>query len=129
MAIFYTISMNYSRTYGGVIWTNHALERLQGRKIPQEIAWKAFRFPETTQKGKAAGSFEFIKKLDIYTVTIIAKKNDRREWIIVSCWIDPPLPGSVDLRAKVKKTSTFAWMISVFKRAFFGNKKKSSQHS
>lgn len=124
MAIFYTIVMNYSRTHGGVIWTNHALERLKGRKIPQEIAWKAFRFPEVTQKGKASGSFEFIKKLDIYTVTVIAKKNDRREWVIVSCWIDPPLPGSVDLQRKEKKISTLSWVISVFRRAFFGTKKK-----
>ncbi len=118
--------MNYSRTYGGVIWTNHALERLKGRKIPQELAWKAFRFPETTKKGKASGSFEFSKKLDIYDITVIAKKNDRREWIIVSCWIDPPLPGSVDLQERVKKTSTISWIISVFRRAFFGNKSKKS---
>lgn len=122
--------MNYSRTYGGVIWTNHALERLKGRKIPQEIAWKAFRFPEETRKGKAPGSLEFVKLLDIYTVTVIAKKNDRREWIIVSCWIDPPLPGSVDLQEKKKHVSTFSWIISVLRRAFFGNKsKKPSQSS
>lgn len=111
--------MKYSRTYGGAIWTNHALERLQGRKIPQEIAWKAFRYPEETRKGKAKGSFEFLKRLDTYTVTVIAKQNDRREWIILSSWIDPPLPGSVDLMKKSPKITTLQWIFSVIKRAFF----------
>ncbi|MCR4286292.1 MAG: hypothetical protein NUW00_05335, partial [Candidatus Kaiserbacteria bacterium] len=67
--------MKYSRTFGGAFWTTHALERLQSRKLPQEIAWKAFRFPEKTLKGKNKGSFEFTKTLDIYTITVIAKQN------------------------------------------------------
>lgn len=114
--------MNYSRTFGGAIWTNHALERLKGRKLPQDLAWKAFRYPEQTVKGKKKGTFEFIKKLDTYTITVIATQNEKREWVILSCWIDPPLEGSVDLMKHEQKPSTFQWIVSVIQRAFFPKK-------
>lgn len=89
--------MSYSRTYQGIIWTNHALERLKARQIPQESAWKAFRFPESSYKGKTQGSFEFAKKIQKNTITTVAKQNDRKEWIILSAWIDPPLTSSIDI--------------------------------
>ena len=108
--------MKYSRTFGGVIWTNHALERLKGRKLPQDIAWKAFRYPEETNKGKKQNTFEFIKKLDIYTVSVIAKQNEKREWVILSCWIDPPLAGSVDLMKTDQNKSIGSWIISILRR-------------
>jgi len=110
--------MKYSRTYGGAIWTTHSLVRLKGRKLPQDIAWKAFRYPEQTKKGNKKGTFEFIKTLDIYTVTIIAMQNEAREWIILSCWIDPPIVGSVDLMKYEKKQSFGAWFLLVMKRLF-----------
>ena len=85
-----------SRTYGGVIWTNHALERLGQRGLSQSMAWQAFQHPEESLKGKQPGTSEFRKRFDTSLVTIIATQNERREWIILSCWIDPPLPGSID---------------------------------
>jgi len=80
--------MSYSKSYKGVIWTNHAIDRLRARNIPQEYAWKAFRFPDSTKRGKASDSNEYIKKIDRYTVTIIAKQNEKKEWLILSVWID-----------------------------------------
>ncbi|MBP9690740.1 hypothetical protein KBD81_01530 [Candidatus Woesebacteria bacterium] len=112
--------MQYSRTFGGAFWTTHALQRLKGRKLPQEIAWKAFRFPEKTLSGKTKGTFEFTKTVDIYTVTVIAKQNEKREWVILSCWIDPPLAGSADLRKNDKRVSLSQWLFSVLKRLFTG---------
>ncbi len=111
--------MGYSRTYQGIIWTNHTLERLKARKIPQEYAWKTFRFPDGSKKGKSGGSQEFTKKIDPYSVTVIAKQNDKKEWLILSAWIDPPIQGSIDMRDHYrKKESTAAWMIKMFLKLF-----------
>jgi len=72
--------MLYSRTYGGIIWTTHALDRILNRKIPQEIAWKTFCFPDKTQKGKEPETLKMIKKM-----------------IIISSCIDPPYIGSIEI--------------------------------
>jgi len=84
--------------YGGLIWTNHALDRLKQRGLSQEKALIAYRNVDKTVQGKNPGSFEFIKYFeDTKTrVTLIGKENERHEWIILSAWIDPPLPGSAD---------------------------------
>lgn len=104
--------MGYSRTYQGIIWTNHALERLKARKIPQEYVWKAFHFPDGLKQCKSGGSQEFMKQIDKYSVTVIAKQNDKKEWLILSAWIDPPIQGSIDVKDHYKtKESTISWII------------------
>ncbi len=82
--------------FGNAIWTNHALERLEQRKLPQDLAWKAFQYPDKTIPGKQTGSTEYQKYVGNSLVTVIAKKNEEGEWIILSCWVDPPLPGTID---------------------------------
>lgn len=90
----------YDRYFGKVIWTNHALERLSARKLPQDIAFDAFQHPDKTVPGKNPGSTEYQKLIGPSLVTIIAKKNEKQQWIILSCWIDPPFPGTEDYRQK-----------------------------
>lgn len=92
--------MSFNNHYGGVIWTNHALKRLYQRGLKQEKALEAFHSPDRTLIGKKSGTSEFQKRFGPSFVTIIATKNDHNEWIILSCWIDPPLPGSVDAQKK-----------------------------
>lgn len=92
--------MSYSQKYKGLIWTNHALQRLSERKIPQDWAWRAFRFPDSKQKGKKKNTFEHIKQYNNLSVTLIATKSEQKEWIIISCWVDPPLPGSIDIQKR-----------------------------
>jgi hypothetical protein len=92
--------MQGSRNYGGAIWTNHALERMEQRYLPQDMAWQAFQHPDTSFAGKQPGTTESIKQFGSSKVTIISKQNEQREWIILSCWIDPPLPGTKDYKKK-----------------------------
>jgi hypothetical protein len=87
-----------SRNYGGLIWTNHALDRLEARKLPQDIAWSAFKYPDKVISGKVPGSREYQKHFRGSLITLIAKPGDRGESIVLSCWIDPPLPGTMDER-------------------------------
>lgn len=77
--------------YGGAIWTNHALERLGKRGFTQKLALQAFQYPDEEHPGKSPGSYKFIKRVGESTITIIAKQNDQKEWIVLSCWIHPPL--------------------------------------
>lgn len=86
--------------YGGVIWTNHVLERLGQRGLTQNLAWEAFKNPDRSFSGKETDTIEYQKRFDHSLVTIIAKKNEKNEWVILSCWIDPPLPGTIDVKKK-----------------------------
>ncbi|MBN1262928.1 MAG: DUF4258 domain-containing protein [Candidatus Pacebacteria bacterium] len=72
--------------YQGVIWTNHALQRLRERKISQSDAWYTFRRPDNSRKGKSAGSRCFYKTYGNQRIEVVAKKNEKAEWVILSCW-------------------------------------------
>lgn len=86
--------------YHGVIWTNHALMRLDARGLSQDLAWQAFSSPDHKLPGKNPGTTEFQKKIGSSRITIIAKQNERGEWLILSNWIDPPLIGTADYYKK-----------------------------
>lgn len=85
--------------YGGIIWTNHALERLSQRGITQEQAFATFKNPEST-KIRDHGATAYTKFFGEKKLTLIGKVTEQKEWIIVSAWIDPPLPGSIDEKRK-----------------------------
>lgn len=109
-----------NKNYGNLIWTNHAVSRLNQRGFSQEMAWKAFVSPDSTEKEKE-GSIKFSKKFDKSTVTVIAKQNEKREWIIISCWIYPPLEGTHDYIKKqefekYKNSSGFRKILAAFIR-------------
>ncbi len=85
--------------YGGVIWTNHALDRLAERGLTQSIALHAFNRPDEEETGDN-GSMKYKKQIGGSLVSIVAKKNERSEWVILSTWANPPIPGSRDARYK-----------------------------
>ena len=110
--------------YKGAIWTNHALQRLNQRGLSQEMAAKTFQNPERSLKGKEPGTWEYVRKFENSYVTVIAKQNEKREWLILSCWIDPPLYGTIDYKKredfkKYQKASVWGkiWM-SLWKQLF-----------
>jgi hypothetical protein len=72
--------------YGGVIWTNHALDRLRERGIKQGDAWAAWRNPQASKKGTIAGSWVYYHDYNGTQIEVVAKQNERREWIILSVW-------------------------------------------
>lgn len=81
--------MNYVRNYRGAIWTNHALQRLEQRQVSQDLAAAAFNNPQNSKQGNAPGSMQYSRSFGDIMVTVVAKKNERNEWIILSCWIVP----------------------------------------
>jgi len=84
------------RQYAGAIWTNHALDRLNQRGLTQTIAGETFKYADVAMAGKQSGSIEYHKRFGRSLVTVIAKKNEKGEWLILSCWIDPPMAGTID---------------------------------
>lgn len=89
--------MSLNNKFGGLIWTNHALERLSQRNLKQDLAYLAFTNPDRTVPGKKSHTTEYQKRIQQYKVTVIATKNDKNEHVILSCWVDPPMPGSIDI--------------------------------
>ena len=85
--------------FGNIIWTNHALKRLNERQFPQEMALTAFKYPDEVIKNKD-GSTEYKKRINNSFITTIAKQNEKKEWVVISCWIDPPIPGTDDYKKK-----------------------------
>lgn len=89
--------MNKNNLYGGVIWTNHALERIGQRGLTQELAMQTFNHPQESVKGKE-GSTQYRRWFGRSTVSVIAKKNERGEWLILSTWVNPPIEGTLDYK-------------------------------
>ncbi len=74
------------RDFGGVIWTKHALERLRRRKISQGDAWATFRRPDQSRYATAKGAWIYYKTYGNQKIEVVAKQNERKEWIILSVW-------------------------------------------
>ena len=98
------------RNFGGVIWTNHALDRLRDRGIKQGDAWATWRNPEQSRKGSAADTWVYYRNYNGEQIEVVAKQNERREWIILSVWSRPASLG-------YKKPASF-WKF--FFRKLFG---------
>lgn len=92
--------------FGGVIWTNHVLERLHERGIKQGDAWATWRNPESSKKGKIPGSWVYYRNYGSVEIEVIAKQNEKKEWIILSVWSRP-----VDNLHKTKTISLFTLLI------------------
>ncbi len=74
--------------YGGVIWTNHALQRLRERNISQGDAWATWSRPEQSRKG-ASGNWVYYKTWGNQKIEVVAKQNEKGEWLILSVWSRP----------------------------------------
>ncbi len=72
--------------YKGVIWTDHALERLKERGIKIETALAAFNSPQESRAGQIKGSWVFYRTWENERIEVVAKKNERGEWVVLSVW-------------------------------------------
>lgn len=110
--------------YQNLIFTNHALGRLSERGFTKEMAYQTFSNSDKKTVGKNGGT-EFVKKFGAQTITVVSKQNEKYEWIVLSCWIDPPLPGTRDERLKedykkYQKAGFWGKIFLTIKRQIFG---------
>jgi hypothetical protein len=80
-----------------IIWTNHALGRINDRKISQNQITQTISSPDSKLNNED-GSIEYVKEFGIQKIHAIIKKNTYGELIILSCWINPPNSGTSDFK-------------------------------
>lgn len=83
--------------YFNLIFTKHAIARIYERGLTKELARETFNHPDETKNAKKEG-MEFLKYFNGFRTKLIAKQNEKNEWIVVSFWRDPPLPGTNDAK-------------------------------
>ncbi len=84
--------------YGGIVWTNHALSRMRERGIKQGDVWATFRRPDNSKYSKKKGVWVYHKKSGSQKIEVVAKQNEKKEWVILSVWSKP-----VHLKLRRKK--------------------------
>ncbi len=72
--------------FGGVIWTNHALARLNERGISQGDAWATWKNPEQSRFAASQGAWVYYRTYGKERIEVVAKKNEKGEWLILSVW-------------------------------------------
>lgn len=72
--------------FGGVIWTNHALQRLSERGISQGDAWATFSHPGESRYAQAKGAWVFYRDYGHDRIEVVATQNEKKEWVILSVW-------------------------------------------
>lgn len=77
-----------NRNFGGVIWTNHALDRMRERGVKQGDAWATFNRPEQSRKG-ASDNWVYYRNWGGEQIEVVAKQNERKQWLILSVWSRP----------------------------------------
>jgi len=80
--------------YGGIIWTNHAIERLRQRNIQQGDAWATWSRPDRSKYDPSKGVWVYNRVWDNVSIEIVAKQNERKEWLILSVWSSPVYKNS-----------------------------------
>lgn len=87
--------------FAGAIWTDHAMDRMKERGIPKDYATEAIKNPDSFQSNNGDGT-KSTKKIADRTITLVTKKNERGEKIVVSIWMDPPMIGTKDHKNKLR---------------------------
>ena len=97
--------------FGGVIWTNHALDRLRERGIKQGDAWATWNRPGHSRKGSVAGSWVYYRDWGGIQIEVVAKQNEKREWLILSVWSRPAKYG-------VQKSDNYSQKTSFWRKLY-----------
>lgn len=79
-----------------IVLTHHAIERLRERQLSENWVEQTVLSPLAQHRGKNRGTREFIRRFGPSQVTVVAYQNKRQEWVVVSAWVDPPVPGTKD---------------------------------
>ena len=85
-----------------IIFTDHALKRLDQRHFTKNMVITTINHPDKTNFGKKDGTKKFTKRFANQIVTAITSTNDKGEIIVISTWIDPPFGGTKDARKKAR---------------------------
>ena len=80
-----------NQNLGGVVWTNHALQKLKERRIKQGDAWITWKNPQQNRYAKSKSAWVSTRKCGSQIIEVVSKQNEKKEWIIISVWSKPIL--------------------------------------
>ena len=82
------------RNFGGIIWTDHALERLKERGIKQSDAWVTWRRPDQAREAHQKGNWIYYKTYGDQRIEVVTAKNERGQTVVLSVWSRPVYQAS-----------------------------------
>lgn len=110
------------KNYGGVIWTNHAINRLYERGIKQGDAWATWRNPDQSRFATSKGAWIYYKTYGNKRIEVVAKQlpageagNEKKEWIILSVWSKYVNLGSNLADGRGKSEGLLTKLLKLFK--------------
>jgi hypothetical protein len=59
---------------------------MKQRGIKQGDAWATWRRPDQSRHSKIKGAWVYYKTFGDQKIGVVAKKNEKKEWIILSVW-------------------------------------------
>ena len=74
------------KKFGGVIWTNHVLKRLEERGLTQSDVWAVWRRPDSARYAQTKGAWIYNRTFGNQKIELVAKRNEKKEWVIMSVW-------------------------------------------
>lgn len=75
--------------YKGLIFTDHALDRMSERGVTHNEVWATWNNPDNSRYAKSRGAWVYFKTLHDKKIEVVAKKNERQEWLLISVWSSP----------------------------------------
>lgn len=75
--------------YKGIIFTNHALDRLKERGISQGDAWATLVHPQESRKATTKNAWVFYRTYGSNKIEVVASQNEKKEWVVLSVWSRP----------------------------------------
>lgn len=85
-----------NKNYQNLVFTHHALGRLQLRNISQDKVRQVLSHPDKTYPSQKPEQIKFIRTLQHRTIHVIAKHlPEQKKWLIISVWVrgeDDPVP-------------------------------------
>lgn len=85
-----------------IIWTKHAQARNQERQITQDWIEKTINNPDDFSEIEG-GKIKSNKNFGLHTVTVITTKANSGKYLILSAWVNPPIPGTKDFKKESQK--------------------------
>jgi len=98
------------REFRGVIWTDHAIQRLQERNISQGDAWATLNKPDQSRYAKSKDAWVYYKtyplrgSVQAQKIEVVAAQNERKQWVVLSVWSRPVYEAHGRVYKKEKKS-------------------------
>lgn len=77
------------RTYKDLIFTDHALERMQEREVKAGDVWATMNRPQVSREAHRQGNWVFTRDWGSEELEVVATKKEGGKWLVISVWSKP----------------------------------------